>query len=199
MTARRSSVPALALAALLLLLAPLLGACSRQSGAGRTARARRGAVTRPEPLRVMSPPLVNRACELLTKDDAEEVLGAPVGAPITRLEPSQGQVFSRCAYIAQGVKPSRVLRLEVRTWQDAGEAKHAFERAHTLAQSVSGQAPQTISGLGTRAFWDGGTVSQLNVLAGPLWMTFGGTAGPSTDPQPQDRAAAEKALAHLHG
>ena len=187
------------LAALAFLAAlTLLGtaACGRRQAGNATLRSRR-TVTRPEPLRVATPPVTNHACELFTKDDAEAVLGGEVEAPITKLVPDIGVVSSRCGYIAKGVKPAKVVTLLAKTWRDPADARHAFEHAHALSQTVSGEAPQNLDGLGDRAYWEGGTISQLHVLAGNVWMIFGGTTGPGIDPRPQDQAAAHKALSHL--
>jgi hypothetical protein len=181
---------------LLASLGLLLGtaACRRQAARPST-RSLRGA-SRPAPLNVEMPPVVNHACELLTKDDAEEVLGGPLQPPVTSITRDIGVVSSRCGYIAKGATPAKVVTLLAKTWQDPAAAKRAFEHAHALSQTVSGQAPVTIAGLGNRAYWAGGTVGELNVLAGATWMAFSGTAGPGLDSLPQDQAAARKALAH---
>jgi hypothetical protein len=154
-------------------------------------------VIRPAPLSVPSPPLTNHACELLTADDAGDVLGGALAAPVTSIVQDIGVVSSRCGYIAKGAAPVKVVTLLAKTWQNPADAKRAFEHAHALSQSVSGQAPETIAGLGNRAYWAGGTLSQLHVLAGDTWMIFSGTAGPGIDPLPQDKAAAQKTLAHI--
>ncbi len=194
-TLRRAARPAIAGLAALSLLG-LLGAvaCRRDAGKPRVRSAR--GMSRPAPLSVAAPPITNRACELLTKDDARDLLGDSLEAPITSIVQDVGVVSSRCGYVAKGTPPVKVVTLLARTWQNPADAKHAFEHAHALSQSTSGQAPETIDGLGNRAYWAGGTASQLNVLSGSTWMVFSGTAGPGIDPLPQDRAAAEKALSH---
>ena len=69
--------------------------------------------------------------------------------------------------------------------------------AYGTARITSGQSPQAVTGLGDRAYWSGGSASELHVLFGGVWLTCSGTAGPGADPQPQDVAAARKALEHL--
>jgi hypothetical protein len=166
-------------------------AADQHGGARSLARA-----SRPPAKVALAPPATNLACDLLTKSDAEDVLGGGVDAPVTSIVPALGLVASRCGYVATGTKPARVVTLLATTWQNPADAKHAFERAHAMSQSTSGQAPETLSGLGDRAYWAGGTASQLHVLVGGTWMVFSGTAGPGVDPRPQCKAAAEKAVAH---
>jgi hypothetical protein len=90
-----------------------------------------------------------------------------------------------------------VLALLAKRWNEADAARLAFERAHVLSQMVSGQAPETIEGLGDRAYWAGGKVNQLNVLAGSTWLVVSGTMGPGLDQQAPARAAAARVLSHL--
>jgi hypothetical protein len=185
---------ALRLAAAALAALAMFGATACRRHAAPPAPRGLHGLRRPAPLSVEAPPLTNRACELLTKSDAEDLLGGALATPVTSIVQDIGVVTSRCGYIAKGGSTVKVVTLLAKTWQNPADARYAFEHAHALSQSVSGQAPETIAGLGNRAYWAGGTASQLNVLSGATWMVFSGTAGPGVDPLPQDKAAAEKAL-----
>jgi hypothetical protein len=138
----------------------------------------------------------NRACELLTRIDAEELLGGPVKAPVTSITADIGVVSSRCGYLSESEKPVKVVTLLANKWQNPAEARTAYERAHALSQSISGQAPESVAGLGDRAYWAGGTVDQLNVLAGDTWLVISGTAGPGLEQLGPAKLAAAKILAH---
>jgi hypothetical protein len=139
----------------------------------------------------------NLACKLLSKSDAAELLGGDVKPPLTSITFDIGQSSSRCAYISEATHPAtKVLALLAQHWEQPDAARQAFERAHVLSQTVSGAPPETIEGLGDRAYWAGGKVNQLNVLAGSTWLVISDTQGPGLDQQAPARAAAAKILSH---
>ena len=138
----------------------------------------------------------NHACELLTGDDAEQLLGGAVKAPVTSVTAEVGVLSSRCGYVSVSTTPVKVVTLLARKYQQPADARNAFEHAHALAQTVSGQIRETVPGLGDRAYWAGGTVNQLNVLAGDTWLVISGTAGPGLDELGPAKLAAAKILAH---
>jgi hypothetical protein len=169
-----------------------------QGGAAPNAAAAAG----PPPERTAKP-AQNLACQLLTRDDAEALLGEPVlGAPVTSAMADIGVVSWRCGYISETRKPqdpassTKVVTLLVKHWQERAEARSAYEHAHALSQSISGQVPETVDGLGERAYWAGGKVNQLNVLAGNDWLVISGTQGPGVDQLGPAKAAAARILAH---
>ena len=139
----------------------------------------------------------NLACTLLTRDDAETQLGGAVQAPITSLTADIGQVSSRCAYISVDTHPVKVLTLLATRWEKAPDATMGYERAHVMAQTISGQLPETIEGLGQRAYWVGGTLNRLNVLSGNTWLVITANLGPGVDQQAPAKAAAAAILRHL--
>jgi hypothetical protein len=146
-------------------------------------------------------PEENLACKLLTKDDAEALLGEPVQpTPVTSTMADIGVVSWRCGYISE--KPpsptssTKVVTLLVKRWQQPVEARRTYEHAHALSQSISGQVPENVDGLGERAYWAGGKVNQLNVLAGSDWLVISGTTGPGLDQFGPAKAAAARILAH---
>jgi len=142
----------------------------------------------------------NLACKLLTRDDAEALLGGPVlDPPVTSTMADIGEVSWRCGYISAAKNPtSKVVTLLDKHWQQAADARSAYERAHVISETVSGQAPENVEGLGERAYWAGGKVNQLNVLVGADWLVIGGTLGPGLDQLAPAKAAAAKILAHRH-
>jgi hypothetical protein len=141
-------------------------------------------------------PRENLACKLLTREDAEALLGGPVREPpVTSAMADIGVESWRCGYISAAQGPAKVVTLLAQHWQDAAAARKTYEHAHALSQSVSGQVPETIAGLGDRAYWAGGTVNQLHVLAGKDWLVISGTAGPGLDQLGPAKQAAAKILA----
>ncbi|HEV3457701.1 MAG TPA: hypothetical protein VHG32_14145 [Thermoanaerobaculia bacterium] len=148
-------------------------------------------------------PAENLACKLLTKDDAEALLGEPVQAPpVTSTMADIGVVSWRCGYLSANPKlqgptsSTKVVTLLVKHWQDPTETRSAYEHAHALSQTISGQVPEPVAGLGERAYWAGGKVNQLNVLAGGDWLVVSGTQGPGLDQLAPAKAAAARILAH---
>jgi hypothetical protein len=142
-------------------------------------------------------PEENLACRLLTRDDAEALLGGPVlDPPVTSRMADIGVVSWRCGYISAAKNPTKVVTLLANHWQEPAGVRHAFEHAHALSQTISGQAPENVDGLGERAYWSGGKVNQLNVLRGRDWLVISGTTGPGLDQLGPAKAAAAKILGH---
>ncbi len=148
-------------------------------------------------------PAENLACKLLTRDDAEALFGeAPLATPVTSVTADIGVIAWRCGYLSEHKSPpgpngaTKVVTLLVKHWQEPAAARSAYEHAHALSQTVSGEVPETISGLGERAYWAGGMVNQLNVLVGSDWLVISGTQGPGLDELGPAKAAAARILAH---
>jgi len=142
-------------------------------------------------------PQENLACKLLTREDAEALLGGPVQEPpVTSIVADIGVVKSRCGYISEAKNPTKVVTLLASRWQEPADVRRAYEHAHALSQTISGQVPETVDGLGERAYWSGGKINQLNVLRGNDWLVIGGTVGPGLDQFAPAKAAAAKILAH---
>jgi hypothetical protein len=183
-------------AASIILMALLAAAgCKPRQPPGATAAAAapaRGGTSAP----AGAPARTNHACELLTSGIAEQLLGGAVKPPVTSMTGEVGIVSSRCGYITASSNPVKVVTLLARKYQQPAEARSAYERAHALSQTVSGQVPTTVAGLGDRAYWAGGMVKQLNVLAGDTWLVISGTPGPGLDQLGLARQTAEKILAH---
>jgi hypothetical protein len=195
-TNRATAWAARALPFLLLATLPvLLGACRGQKVAG--APPARAAAPQP-PMPAGMKTVANYACELLSEDDARELLGGPVKPALTSMHADIGLVASRCAYLSETGSPIRVVTLLANRWQQAAGARQAFERAHVLAQTVSGQAPVNVPDLGERAYWAGGTVNQLNVLDGDTWLVVTCALGANPDLLGAARTAAARILAHRH-
>ena len=143
-----------------------------------------------------APARTNHACELLTSDDAQQLLGGAVKPPVISMTGDVGVVSSRCGYISESTNPVKVVTLLARKYQQPAEARAAYERAHALSQTVSGQMPETVTGLGDRAYWAGGLVKQLNVLSGDTWLVISDSPGPGRDELGPAKQAAAKILAH---
>jgi TPR repeat protein len=146
------------------------------------------------------------ACELLSKADAEAVLGVTLQAPkpsapfrslldpdFTSGTPEQGCEFTN--FVPDRPKPPKVVdvRLEVR-YSMAPNA-HAVDDARKQVDTRTYDHPADLPGLGDAAFWIG---SPNNVT---LFVFLGGTTrlmiGPSEIGLEQEKALATKALAAL--
>lgn len=191
----RSLALAISLCSLLLPAMAAAGCRGRQPPPQRQAGAAPPAAGAPAGPGAM--PQENLACQLLTRDDAEALLGGPVlDPPVTSRMADIGVVSWRCGYLSAAKNPTKVVTLLANRWQEPGGVRRAFEHAHALSQTISGQAPENVDGLGERAYWSGGKVNQLNVLRGRDWLVISGTSGPGFDQLGPAKAAATKVLAH---
>lgn len=142
-------------------------------------------------------PPENLACKRLTGEDAEALLGGAVQEPpVTGSTADIGVESWRCGYISVAQSPAKVVTLLDQHWQDPTAARKAYEHAHAISQSISGQMPENVPGLGDRAYWAGGSVNQLHVLAGSDWLVISVTAAPGFDQLGPARKAAARILAH---
>jgi len=128
------------------------------------------------------------ACTLLTKTDAEALLGGAVKEPTTTHNENGGTVVTQCHYSNEA--GDKQVGLLARQAPSAAEARQVFESARSAAKSLSGVDPKTISGLGDDAYWTGGNLAQLNVLKNDLWLVISARQGKA------DRWAATKDVAN---
>ena len=151
------------------------------------------------------------ACELLSKADAEAILGVTLEAPkpsapfrslldpdFTSGSPEQGCEFTNFTFnyaTPNRPKPPKVVnvRLEVRYSSRANA--HAVDEARKQVDTRTYDHPTNLPGLGDAAFWIG---APNNVT---LFIFLGGTTrlmiGPSEIGLEQEKALAGKALAAL--
>jgi hypothetical protein len=189
--------PAVALIAALVLLGAgaAVGACHRRQAPAPAAAPPTAASQPALPAGVTK--VENRACDILTQEDAESVLGGPVKPPITHVEyGTAGKVKSRCGYVTVAGPPAKVITLLVMENRNAEDTRSEYEHAHAMSQTVSGQVPENVPALGDRAYWSGGTVCQLNVLSGNRWLVISGTSSSTSDPRAPAEAAATRILKH---
>ncbi len=132
------------------------------------------------------------ACLLLTRSDAEELMGEAASSPTSS---QVGETVSRCGYVSQS--NSKRISLLVRQASSRSEAAQIFQKAQNESQGLSGSDPQAVPGLGDAAFWAGGTLKQLNVLKGEAWLIVSARFGGDNDPLAASESATKKILAHL--
>jgi hypothetical protein len=126
------------------------------------------------------------ASQVLTKADAEAVLGKEVGDPTVS---NTAGVVSTCNYMAKDLTG---LHLLIRAAASPDAARVIFEEARKQAEAMSRVEPEPVSGLGDAAYWAGGDLNQLNVVKGRYWMIF---SAPMADhPLELTKQAAERAL-----
>lgn len=134
------------------------------------------------------------ACGLLTKADAEALLGGPVKEPTTTHNENGGTVVSQCRYSdAAGDKQVGLLARQAPT---TAEAKQVFGNARNASKGLTGTDPQTVSGLGEDAYWTGGNLGQLNVLKDNFWLIVTARQGKG-DRLSASKEAANKILTHM--
>jgi hypothetical protein len=135
-------------------------------------------------------PAVN-ACDLLTSQDAEQVLGEPANWMSSVLSEAQGGDPRQCGYNA-GSDTTRTISLEVRRSASADQARQRFDAARELLAGA-----QDVQGLAEEAFWLGRGVEQLHVLRGDSHLIVTSHPGPERDAMAAARTVAERAIARL--
>lgn len=134
------------------------------------------------------------ACALLTKTDAEALLGGAVKEPTTTQNENGGTLVSQCHYSNEA--GDKQVGLLARQAASAAEAKQVFDSARSAAKGLTGVDPQTISGLGDDAYWTDGNLSQLNLLKNDLWLIISARQG-KADRLAATKDVANKVLSHL--
>jgi hypothetical protein len=105
-------------------------------------------------------------CALVTKAEAEEALGAPVGEAEKPKEANIPPSLATCRYVAKSGQHVSVLTITVRIGSSPSESKSGFESTKEMFTGA-----QPVPGIGDDAFWFG---DQLNVLKGKVYLIIGG-------------------------
>lgn len=143
-------------ALLVLVLAALLAACGSSAKAQTAKGGGSGAGGGADPI---------DACALVTKAEAEALLGVPVGEPYPKTVPG---VATTCNYLASGDRDSRNVFVWASPQKSADAARKFFDNAKRDAPSL-GTTAREQAGLGDGAFWING---QLWVLKGKVVLAF---------------------------
>jgi hypothetical protein len=147
------------------------------------------------------------ACELLSKADAEAVLGVTLQPPkptapfrslldpdFTEGTPEQGCNFTN--FVPNQPKPAKVVAFALEVRYSSMPDDHAVDEARNQVDTRTRDHPTDLPGLGDAAFWIG---APNNVT---LFVFLGGTTrlmiGPSEIGLEREKALAAKTLAALH-
>jgi len=137
------------------------------------------------------------SCALLTRADAEALLGGPVAEPdrdqVDSHDPSDPTAVSQCHYHTTG-EDYRHVGILARRARSASEALQGFES--TRDSDVDTTPAQPVSGVGEQAFWRASNGGQLTTLKGSVMLIVSADAG-SADKLTTTRTAANDALARL--
>ncbi len=124
-------------------------------------------------------------CTLLTRADAEKILGKTVKDPDHPVTGSQNFEVNSCAYHAQDGMATDAATLITMAPASGGAvfAKTSFENDKKLTQSNYSADPVDVPDLADEAYWVGGSGNVLYMLKGDLQVTLmvGGQQG-STPP-----------------
>jgi hypothetical protein len=135
------------------------------------------------------------ACALLNPDDVRTYSGDVMGTLSSTIDDTVGRDPSQCTYSLAGEVPPRVIGLQVRQAPSTEEAA----RLHRAAQSgldALGGGTVAIPGLGDQAFWVGGKLDQMHVLAGNRQLIF--TVQIDHDAEKAAQTLAARALARMN-
>jgi hypothetical protein len=129
------------------------------------------------------------ACELLTKQEAEAILGQTAKDPKKQSEqvsPDGRSGFTLCGYEGVGKGPSFSI---LARWQPGQNAKTAAEQV----KSEVGTS-RDVQGLGDVAFWSGG---QMHVFRGPYYLIVSVLVSRDSEALDLSQKVASKAVARL--
>lgn len=133
------------------------------------------------------------ACALVTKAEAEQLLGKPVRDPDHPLEGTATYAVTSCTYRAtEGMERVSIVAIAA---SDAASARSAFDLEKNQAVTQMNVTPVDVAGLGDAAFWEGGIYNKLRVLSGRVGLSIGITG--QTTPDGKLRTAAETAIKRL--
>jgi hypothetical protein len=136
------------------------------------------------------------ACALMPPEDVRKLTGDVSGSLSSTLDDAVGRDPSQCVYTLGSDLPPKVISLQVRQAENAERAAKLHRAAESGLASLAG-GTQPVPGLGDGAFWVGGKLDQLHVLAGNRQLIF--TVQIDQDPERAARELAVKALQRLAG
>jgi hypothetical protein len=151
---------------------------------------------------VIDPASLN-ACELFTVQDALQFNGGRSVAPRSSTfdDASRSGTSLTCSFNTAVSTPDQpqVLGLEIKPARSPEAAARNLESSRTMLKRLTGGEIQEVPGLGEKAMFAGGTLSQLHVLKGNLVLVV--TA--QTDNQPRSlylaKLIAQRVLERLEG
>jgi len=136
------------------------------------------------------PPITLDLTQVLTKADAEAILGKGVSAPVVKT--TAGKVVA-CTYTAKDLSE---ISMFVRVTSTPSKARLLFETANKHSKTLAKMRLNPVANLGDAAYWAGGDLNQLNVLKGRYWIIFSAQSV-GDRAQKLTKLAAAKALPRL--
>jgi hypothetical protein len=117
------------------------------------------------------------ACTLLTKADAESILGQVVQDPQRPIQGSATFDVSSCKYQVEGeaAYENVTLIVTVPVSGDAQSAQTAFETDKAASLEMLGAVPVDVPGVGDSAYWVAGYGNQLSILKGNTHLILSAT------------------------
>ena len=114
------------------------------------------------------------ACKLLTKADAEKLLGKAADAPTHPVQGTETYYVDSCEYRLTGgsAMDNATLTVEVPTNGDLASAQAAFNTGKQQAQAAYNTAPVDVPGFGDAAYWVAGGGNTLLVMKGSITFTL---------------------------
>ena len=124
------------------------------------------------------------ACTLLTKADAEQIMGKPVDDPTHPVQGNETFTVDSCEYKVQGgtALDNVTLIVTVSSNGDLATAQTAFNTGEQQAQAAYGASPVDVPGVGDSAYWVGGSGNNLSVLKGNVNINLGASTQKGESP-----------------
>jgi hypothetical protein len=138
-------------------------------------------------------------CTLLTRADAESILGKSVGEGSHPITASASYEVTSCEYKIVNGTPLDNTTL-IYTYASSGDtslAKTAFDTGRNSAQKSWNAAPVDVPGLGDEAYWVGGAGNNISILKGAVYITLSASTNKGDTPPAAILALAKVVLGRL--
>jgi hypothetical protein len=139
-------------------------------------------------------------CTLLTRANAEGILGKSVGEANHPITASATFEVSSCQYKIVGGSPldNATLIYTFASSGDTSTVKTAFDTGRSSAQKSWNAAPVDVPGLGDEAYWVGGAGNNISVLKGATYITLSASSNKGDTPPAAILDLAKVVLSRLH-
>ena len=139
-------------------------------------------------------------CTLLTKADAESILGKPVGDATHPVNGGANFEVSSCEYTVVGgtALDNSTLVYTYASGVDASLTKTAFDTGRAQAKASWNADPVDVPGLGDEAYWVGGAGNNIQVLKGAAYFTLSASTNQGDTPPAAILALAKTILGRIH-
>lgn len=140
------------------------------------------------------------ACQLLLPREAEDAAGMQLDTVGAAIDKHADTKSAKCSFGINTDGQFRMVAIEVRQFTTLGEAaKKQQDAERSLPRLTMSEVLTPVEGVGERAVWTGGELSQMHVLSGHRRLIVSMEIGEPADRKEQATKIAQRALLRLEG